>query len=106
METSTTKTATFRSKVFKMAYSLMKSTGKGFAVCLAKAWNVYRLAKKMLAGAVKFSYEKADGSVRNALGSINTITATERDEKGLFTYFDIEAQGFRCFKIENLIAVH
>ena len=28
---------TFRAKVFKRAYEIMKSTGKAFAVCLSKA---------------------------------------------------------------------
>lgn len=37
----------FRSKVFKQAYEMMKATGKAFAVCLAKAWAIYRLYKRM-----------------------------------------------------------
>lgn len=36
---------TFRSKVFKMAHELMRATGELFAVCLSRAWNMYRLTK-------------------------------------------------------------
>lgn len=38
---------TFRSEVFKKAYEIMKTTNKAFAVCLGKAWELYRLTKQM-----------------------------------------------------------
>ena len=53
----------FRSKVFRQAYEMMKVTGKAFAVCLAKAWAIYRLYKRMKSETVSFAYEKADGSL-------------------------------------------
>ena len=37
----------FRTKVFKQAHELMRATGKAFAVCLSKAWALYRLTKRM-----------------------------------------------------------
>ena len=36
----------FRTKVFKQAHELMRATGKAFAVCLSKAWALYRLTKR------------------------------------------------------------
>lgn len=51
----------FRSKVFGWAYQIAKATGKQFAVCLSKAWALYRLKKAMKQGVVSFAYEKADG---------------------------------------------
>lgn len=64
----------FRSKVFKQAYEMMKATGKAFAVCLAKAWAIYRLYKRMKKETVSFSYEKQDGSLRKAKGTLQNVS--------------------------------
>ena len=85
---------TFRTTVFQRAYNLMKTTGKAFAVCLSKAWQLYRLAKKMRTEAVEFTFEKADGTLRKAIGTLK-----------VFHYWDLEQVAFRCFKIENLISI-
>ena len=60
----------FRTKVFKQAHELMRATGKAFAVCLSKAWALYRLTKRMHKEIVTFAYEKADGSLRKAKGTL------------------------------------
>ena len=67
------KTSNFRHKVFCMAYELMKATGKAFAVCLSRAWALYRLTKQMHKGIVSFAYEKSDGSLRKAKGTLKDI---------------------------------
>lgn len=100
----------FRSKVFKQAYELMKATGKAFAVCLSRAWALYRLTKRMHKGVVTFAYEKADGSLRKAKGTLkdveNLIKGTGTPNYKTVRYFDIDADGFRSFKVENLITVY
>ena len=35
-----------KSKVFKIAHEMQKATGKRFEVCLARAWQLYRLIKE------------------------------------------------------------
>lgn len=99
----------FRSKVFKRAHEIMKSTGKSFAVCLSKAWAIYRLGKMMLKGQVSFAYEKKDGTLRRAYGTLKNvgqfIKGTGTNNNKVLHYFDTEAVGFRCFKVENLITI-
>lgn len=101
---------TFRSKVFKTAYELKESTGKTFAICLAKAWQLYRLSKRMKKEVVNFAYEKADGTLRKAKGTLkdvqNLIKGTGSENYKTVKYFDIDAGGFRSFKVENLISVY
>ncbi len=101
---------TFRSKVFKRAHEIMKSTGKNFAVCLSKAWAVYRLAKKLTKGAVKFSFEKKDGSLKTAIGTLKSIErhikGTGAENNKTLAYWDIQANAFRSFIITNLITVY
>lgn len=101
---------TFRTKVFKRAHEIMKSTGKGFAVCLSKSWVIYRLTKKLLSkDEVCFTYEKKDGSLRRAYGTLKNvgqfIKGTGKATAKVFHYWDLEAVAFRCFKAENLISV-
>ncbi|NDV82223.1 SH3 beta-barrel fold-containing protein [Bacteroides sp. 51] len=100
----------FRSKVFKQAYEMVASTGKSFQVCLAKAWAIYRLSKRMKNEIVTFAYEKADGTLRKAKGTLkdiqNLIKGTGTENNKAMRYFDVEANSFRSFKVENLITVY
>lgn len=100
----------FRSKVFKQAHEIMKATGKAFAVCLSRAWALYRLTKQMHQGVVTFAYEKADGSLRKAKGTLkdvqNLIKGTGTPNYKTIRYFDVETNAFRSFKTENLITVY
>lgn len=105
-----TTTYTFRTKVFRQAYELMNETGKNFAVCLAKAWALYRLSKAMKNGIVSFAYEKTDGTLRKAKGTLvniqNLVKGVGSENFKTMRYFDIEAAGFRSFKIENLVTIY
>lgn len=103
--------ATFRTKVFKRAYAIMKATGKAFAVCLSKAWALYRLAKQMRTKSeVAFAYEKKDGTLRKAFGTLKNVSqfvkGTGKTSTGVFHYWDLEAVAFRCFKVENLVTIY
>lgn len=99
----------FRTQVFKRAYEIMKTTGKTFAVCLSKAWQLYTLAKRMKKEVVTFYYEKVDGSLRKASGTLdlnNYQPKTDRPANPkVFNYYDVEAKSFRSFKVENLIKI-
>lgn len=103
------KNGSFRSKVFRMAHSIYTTTGNSFAICLSKAWAMYRLGKKMLTEQVQFTYKKVDGSTRKAIGSLKEIggkiKGTGKSNVNTFNYYDMEANGFRSFRIENLVSV-
>lgn len=56
-----------------------------------------------------FFYFKADGTIRKALGTLKNFPAgitakkmTKPSYKTL-TYFDVEKNAFRCFKVENFL---
>lgn len=100
----------FRTQVFRRAYELAWSTGKCFSVCLTKAWALYRLIKAMKSGVVSFAYEKADGSLRKAKGTLKDIQSfikgAGKESFKTVCYFDVEAGAFRSFRIENLITIY
>lgn len=107
------KKTNFRVRVMKYAWQLWKSTKEEWGECMLKAWQLYKLAKAMRSGVVEFSYLKTDGTIRKALGTLKGIPAgatlkgkkvTKPSYKTL-AYFDTEKNGFRCFKVENLISI-
>ena len=101
----------FRARVMKYAWQLWRNTKQQWRVCMIKAWQLYRLAKAMREGVVTFYYEKADGTIRKAVGTLKNmpVGATLGGKKmtkpsyKTMAYFDTEIKAFRCFKIENLI---
>lgn len=99
----------FRSRVMKQAYQLWLATKESWSMCMKKAWSLWRLAKLMRETVVGFAYKKADGTWRNAYGTLRFLPeGVKFSGKGkpsykTFTYFDCEKNEFRCFRIENLL---
>lgn len=101
----------FRVRVMKYAHFLYERTQNAWSICLLKAWELYRLAKRMRKGVVKFVFRKIDGTTRYAFGTLQHLPAgsTSRGKKPTFktfAYYDIEKQDMRCFRVENLITVY
>lgn len=98
------------SNIMRRAWELFRTTGKSFSVCLVKAWSLYRLTKRMRTGVVSFCYEKANGDTRKAKGTLQgvapLIKGTGKETPKTVRYFDIEAGGFRSFRIENFITAY
>lgn len=95
----------------RRAWAIARATGKAFAVCLSRAWQLYRLTKRMRTGVVRFAYEKADGTLRRAAGTLNDTAdrikgAGRPDDGQTLRYFDVEANGWRSFKVENFVAAY
>lgn len=105
------KTSNFRVRVMKYAHQLFTATKHSWSTCLLKAWELYRLAKRMREGIVKFAFQKVDGTIRYAWGTLKDLPAGASQSKGnpsfkTFAYFDTQKMAFRCFKIENLITIY
>jgi len=62
--------------IMRRAWTIARTTGKTFNICLVKAWSLYRLTQRMRAGVVRFAYEKADGTLRRAAGTLHEVAAT------------------------------
>ncbi|PQL89778.1 DUF2693 domain-containing protein [Apibacter sp. B3706] len=101
---------TILSKIMKTAWQFFKTTGITFSECLKKAWRNYKLIKEMKEGIVRFYFQKVNGEIREAWGTLNEkylpqTTGTDNRKKNDFlqVYFDTEKQEFRSFKKLNLI---
>lgn len=70
------------------------------------------IKNRLATGDVHFTYRKKDGTEREAYGTRNSTIITEHNatpsgngsEKiGVITYYDLNAKGWRSFKVENFI---
>lgn len=109
MNTSTS----FRVRVMSYAHHIYQSGVNNWSNALKKAWQLYRLAKLMRKGVVKFYFEKVDGSARVAYGTLCDLPAGITSRKGgkkapnygTMCYWDIKKQAFRSFRVENFISM-
>lgn len=101
----------FRHEVMTIAHKIFGLAEMSWSIALKKAWMVVKLISRMHKGVVSFQYQKIDGSIRTAKGTlVKTITDLLVNGKGksndkTVAYFDIEQQGFRCFKVENILTI-
>ena len=70
------------------------------------------IKERLASGDVHFTYRKKDGTEREAYGTRNTgiikdhnatPSGTGTEKIGVITYYDLDSNGWRCFKIENFI---
>ena len=99
------------SKIMSEAWQMVKTYALSLSEALKKAWSLFKLVKKMKTGVASFRFEKVDGSIRQAFGTLEESRLPKIESKSnrskspfIQTYFDVEKQEFRCFKIINLIA--
>ena len=103
----------FRTRVMSYAHHIFESTSVNWSTALKKAWTLYRLAKMMRKGVVKFFYEKVDGSACVAYGTLVDLpagvtsrrSATKAPNYGTMCYWDTKKKAFRSFRVENFIAI-
>lgn len=68
------------------------------------------LHEEMKCREVSFSFVKKDGTIRNAIGTLMeegtpTSTRTREPNYSTLTYFDVQKQSWRSFRIANLASV-
>ena len=78
---------------------------------MKQAWLVLKLKSALKNGVVKFFYQKLNGEIRTAWGTLKDglipeTKGTERKKnESLITYYDNEKQAYRSFKVANLIKI-
>lgn len=99
------------SELMKKSWQLVKTYGISLSEAMKKVWALFKLRKAMKKGVVKFYFEKLDGTIRTAWGTLreDLIPATSGDNRkkndSVQVYYDQEKAAFRCFKIVNLIRI-
>ena len=83
---------------------------------LKYAWWFESFRNMLRTGSYRFSYFKKDGSIREAIGTLNpdlipeehhpkALSAARSDssENSSFTYYDLSIPGWRSFRLDNFI---
>lgn len=97
--------------IMSLAWQFVKRNGFTMSEALKVAWVNIKLKAAMKQRIVKFYFQKVDGSIREAYGTLkeNLIPATSGDNRKrndtVQVYFDTERQEYRCFKKANLISI-
>lgn len=98
--------------VMCLAWQLVKRNGFTMSEALKVAWANMKLKAAMKQRIVKFYFQKVDGSIREAYGTLKEsllppIKGTDSRKKNdtLQVYFDTEKQAYRSFKVANLIKI-
>lgn len=99
-------------EVMKLAWQMVKKNGYSMSEALKTAWLNIKLKAQMKERIVKFYFQKVDGSIREAYGTLKesllppTNAADGRKKSDTVqTYFDTEKSEYRCFKVANLIKI-
>lgn len=105
---------TFRNelrKVMSLAWQFVKRNGYTMSEALKCAWANVKLRAALNKRIVKFYFQKVDGTLREAYGTMKTdlIPETKGDDRKrndtVQVYFDTEKSEYRCFKKANLIRI-
>lgn len=98
--------------IMQMAWQFVKRNGFAMAEALRAAWLNFKLKLAMAVRIVKFYFQKVDGSIREAYGTLNpsimpetTGSDNRRKNDTVQVYYDTEVQEYRCFKRANLIMI-
>ena len=97
-----------KKEVMEMANAWTKMLGRSKATQVAWA-NVKLRVKLQHEKRVEFSYQKKDGSIRQAVGTLVQDLVPEVEGKripsqSVQTYWDLEANQWRCFSKVNLFS--
>ena len=97
------------SSIMRKAWFFIRKYGFSLSQALRQSWALYHLKAAMQKRVVKFYFQKVDGSLREAWGHLIESKLPQTDGSGrkpsdtVFTYYDVEREAWRCFKVANFI---
>ena len=108
------KTKQFLSELMSQAWQFVKRNGVSLSEALKVSWRNAKLRIAMVIRIVRFYFQKVDGTIHEAYGTLNscripanstTGNGTRKRNESVQVYFDTERQEWRSFKKLNLIRV-
>lgn len=99
------------SEIMTLAWQFIKKNGYTMSEALRCAWLNIKVRAMMKTRIVKFYFQKVDGSVREAYGTLKeaiipaTAGSDRRKNDTVQVYFDTEKGEWRCYKKANLLRI-
>ena len=103
------RTKQFLSELMRLAWQFVKRNGFTLSVALKVSWRNAKLKLEMAIRIVKFYFQKVDGTIREAYGTLNSRLVpqtggdTRKKNDTVQVYYDTERQEWRSFKKANLV---
>lgn len=98
--------------VMLLAWQFVKRNGFSMSEAMKAAWRNVKVKAEMANGIVKFYFQKVDGSLREAYGTLNAELTPNHDSTDgrkkndtVQVYYDTEKQAWRSFKKANLVKI-
>lgn len=97
--------------IMSLAWQMVKKNGFTLSEALKVAWANAKLVAVMHSKICKFYFQKVDGSIREAYGTLKAelIPETKGDDRKrndtVQVYYDTEREEYRCFKKANLTKI-
>lgn len=94
-----------RKQLVQLANAL-RGTGLSRSEAFGRAWATIRLQTAMSQQPTRFAYRKQDGSLRNAIGFYGQDRPAEPAKPSpvlVRKYWDVQAGGYRCFRVDRLV---
>lgn len=98
-------------EVMNLAWQFVRKNGFTMSEALKTAWRNIKLRVALSKRVVKFYFQKVDGSLREAYGTLvsDKTPATKGDDRKrndtVQVYYDTEKDEWRCFKKANLVKI-
>lgn len=100
------------SKIMSTAWELFRTDlFESFGIALKAAWAKYKLIERLKASVVRFSFVKADSTIREAIGTLRdgnfeyqSKGSPKKENPNIIKYFDVVSNGFRSCRVDRLIA--
>lgn len=99
-------------EIMNLAWQMVRKNGYSMSEALKTAWLNMKLKASMKERIVKFYFQKVDGSIREAFGTLKESllpptngTESHKRSETVQVYFDTEKSEYRCFKVANLIKI-
>jgi hypothetical protein len=98
-------------EVMILAWQFVRQNGYDLSKALKCAWANIKLHRSLKTRIVKFYFQKVDGTIREAFGTLrdDLLPETKNDNRKknntIQVYFDTEKSEYRCFKKANLINI-
>ena len=100
-----------RHDIMQLAWQFVKRNGYSLSDALKTAWRNIKVRALMKQRIVKFYFQKVDGTLREAYGTLSmsivpsTNESNRKSNDTVQTYYDTEKCAWRCFKKANLLKV-
>ncbi|MCE7925034.1 MAG: DUF2693 domain-containing protein [Haliscomenobacteraceae bacterium CHB4] len=102
-----------RSEVLTLAHLIhLQNQFLTWGQCQAQAWQVVHLRTALRSGAARFTFQKQNGEVREAYGTLNPdlfqyeYKGSDRIESPTaIKYFDLDKNAWRSFRAERILKV-